>query len=50
MHQGRRVVRHDGHPHLDDRAAMTFMGEVPYSTTQQAGHDAFDHEAAVATA
>ena len=46
---GRRLVRHDSHPHLDDRAAMTFVSEVPCSTRQQAGNEAFDPGAAVAT-
>jgi hypothetical protein len=48
-HQCRSVVRHDGHPRLDDRAAMAFVGEVPCSPTQQAGHEAFDHGSAVST-
>ena len=47
--QGGRVVRHDGHPRLDDRTAMTFVGEARGSTAQQARHDAFDDGAAVAT-
>ena len=48
-HQGRRVVRHDRHPRVDDRTAMAFVREAACSTTQQAGHDAFDHGSAVAT-
>ena len=48
-HQCRRVVRHDGHPRLDDRTAMAFVGEAPSSTTQQAGNDAFDDGSAVST-
>jgi Glycosyl hydrolases family 2, TIM barrel domain/Glycosyl hydrolases family 2 len=42
------VVRHDGHPHVDDGAALTLVGEVRRATAQQAGHDAFAHGAAVA--
>ena len=38
--QRRRVVCHDGHSHLYERAAMTFVGEAPCSTTQQTGNDA----------
>jgi hypothetical protein len=34
-HPCRRVVRHDSHPRLDDRAAMAFVGEAPGSTTPQ---------------
>ena len=48
-HPGRRVVRHDRHPRVDDRAAMACVREAPRSTTPQARHDAFDHGAAVAT-
>ena len=48
-HQRRRVVGHDGHPRLHERAAMAFVGEAPCSTTQQAGNDAFDHRSAVPT-
>jgi hypothetical protein len=48
-HQGCRVVRHDRHSRLDDRAAMAFVGEVPCSPTQQAGNEAFDHGSAVST-
>jgi len=48
-HQCRRVVRHHSHSRLDNRAAMAFVGEVPCATTQQAGHDAFDHGSAVST-
>ena len=47
--QGCRMVRHDSHPHLDDCAAMAFVGEVRCATAQQAGHDTFDHWSAVAT-
>ena len=47
--QGCRVVRHDGHPRVDDRAAMAFVGEAPSSPTQQTGDDTFDHGAAVPT-
>jgi hypothetical protein len=47
--QRRRVVRHDSHPHLDDCAALAFVGEVRRATAQQAGDDAFDHGSAVAT-
>jgi hypothetical protein len=48
-HQSGRVVRHNGHPRLDDRTAMALVGEAPCSTTQQAGNDAFDHRSAVPT-
>ena len=44
--QGCRVVRHDGHPRLDDRAAMALVGEAPGSPTQQARNDAVDHRSA----
>ena len=47
--QRRCVVRHDGHPLLDDRAAMAFVGEAPCSPTQQTGNDAFDHRSAIST-
>lgn len=47
--QRRRVVGHNGHPHVDDRATMTFIGDASGSTAQQAGHDALDHGSAVAT-
>jgi hypothetical protein len=30
--QRRRVVRHDGHPHVYGRAAMTFVGDPGRST------------------
>jgi hypothetical protein len=42
-----RIVRHDGHPHVYGRAAMTFVGDPRSSTVQQAGNDAFDHGSAV---
>ena len=48
-HQSCRVVRHDGHPRVDDGTAMAFVGEVPSSAVQQAGNDTFDHRSAVAT-
>jgi hypothetical protein len=47
--QGGGVVRHDGHPHLHDGAAMAFVREVCGATAQQAGNDAFDHRSAVPT-
>ena len=47
--QGGRVVRHDGHPRVDDRPAVPFIGEARRSTAQQARHDAFDHGVAVPT-
>jgi hypothetical protein len=43
------MVRHDGHPRLNDGAAMAFVGEVRGSTVQQAGNDTFDHRSAVPT-
>ena len=48
-HQGCCVMRHDRHPGLDDRTAMAFVAETPGSTTQQTGHEAFDHRSAVPT-
>jgi hypothetical protein len=39
--QGGPVVRHDGHPCLDNRTPVTLVGEARGSTAQQAGHDAF---------
>ena len=48
-HQGCRVVRHDRHPRLDDRATMAFVGETPSSTAQQAGNDAFHDRSAIST-
>jgi hypothetical protein len=47
--QGSRVVCHNGHASLDNRAAVTFIREVRGSTAQQAGNDAFDHRSAVPT-
>ena len=47
--QRRRVMGHNGHPHVYDRAAMTFIGDASGSTAQQAGNDAFNHGSAVAT-
>ncbi len=44
-----RVVRHDGHPHVYGRTAMTFVGDAGGSTAQQAGNAAFDHGSAVST-
>ena len=44
--QGGRVVRHDGHPRVDDRTAVPFVGEARRSTAPQARHEAFDHGAA----
>ena len=48
-HHRRRVVRHDGHPHLYDRPALAFVGDPRRPAAQQAGNDTFDHRAAVAT-
>ena len=36
-------------PVLDHRPAMACVGEVPCSTVQQTGHEAFDRRAAIAT-
>ena len=47
--QGCRIVCHDGHPCLDDRATMAFVREAPGSTTEQASNDAFDHRSAIPT-
>jgi hypothetical protein len=47
--QGGRVMRHDGHPRLDDCAAMAFVGEAPGSPAQQTSDNTFDHGAAVPT-
>jgi hypothetical protein len=47
--QGGPVVRHDGHPCLDNRTPVTLVGEARGSTAQQAGHDAFHHGSAVPT-
>jgi hypothetical protein len=47
--QGGRVVCHDRHPRLYDRAAMALVREAPGGTAQQAGNDALDHWSAVPT-
>jgi hypothetical protein len=47
--QGGCVVRHDGHPRVDECAAMACVGEASCSPTQQTGHDAFDHRSALPT-
>jgi len=47
--QRRRVVRHDRHPRVDDRAAVTLGGEACCATAQQAGNHAFDHGSALST-
>ena len=45
----RRVMRHDGHPCVDDRAAMTLVGHAGRSTAPQAGPEAFHDGSAVST-
>ena len=44
-----RIVGHDRHARLYNRAEMALVGEAPRSTAQQTGHDAFDDRSAVAT-
>jgi hypothetical protein len=43
------VVRHDGHPGVDDRAPVTCVGEARRAPAQQAGHEAFPHGSAIPT-